>query len=223
MSPEFTLVQKVAVWALPVIFAITVHEVSHGYVARLFGDETAARAGRLTLNPVRHVDPIGTLLVPGILLLLGGFLFGWARPVPVDARQLRHPRRDMAIVAAAGPLVNGAMALAWGLLLKLALDADPESGVWTGLRYMAMAGVSINLVLMVLNLLPIPPLDGSRVLMGLLPLRAAVGYARLEPYGLLILILLMATGVLGQLLYWPLAIGEGMLFKLLDINGSALF
>jgi Zn-dependent protease len=215
-------VQLIAIWALPVLFAITLHEVAHGWVARAFGDDTAARLGRLSLNPVRHVDPVGTIVVPIVLLLLGGFIFGWAKPVPVVMRNMRRPRRDMAIVAAAGPLANLAMALAWGLLLKIALWQGADHGIWLGVRYMAVAGILINCVLMVLNLLPLPPLDGSRVVNGLLPEGAARVVDRIEPYGLLLLVLLMASGILGSILGPPLRVVEGVLYRLLDINPLAL-
>lgn len=217
MPDDLSLFQQIAIWALPVLFAITVHEVSHGYVARLFGDQTAAQAGRLTLNPIKHIDPVGTILVPGLLLLLGGFLFGWAKPVPVNAARLRNPRRDMAIVAAAGPLTNGLMAVGWALLLRITLGADPASGIWIGLRLMALAGISINLILMVLNLLPVPPLDGGRVLMGFLPVRAADALGRLEPYGFLILIALLATGVLGRILAGPYRLGQNLVLGLVGL------
>ncbi|SFF34276.1 Zn-dependent protease (includes SpoIVFB) [Fontimonas thermophila] len=216
MPIDMTLVQKLAVWALPVLLAITVHEASHGYVARALGDPTAEALGRLSLNPLRHIDPVGTILVPAVLLALGGFLFGWAKPVPVNMRNLGHPRRDMALVAAAGPLSNCAMALGWGLLLKFAL-AGGDEGVWLGLRYMAIAGIVINLVLMVLNLLPLPPLDGGRVLTGLVPEHVARQFDRIEPYGLLILVILLATGLLGRVLYWPLTLAEAALFAILGL------
>jgi Zn-dependent protease len=228
MPVEFSLVQTIAIWALPVLFAITLHEVAHGYAARRLGDPTAAMLGRLSLNPIRHVDPVGTIAVPVVLLLLsklmgGGFLFGWAKPVPVDYRRLRNPRRDMALVAAAGPLANLAMALGWGLLLKLALAMDADQGLWLGLRYMAVAGIVVNLVLMVLNLLPLPPLDGGRILAGLLPLPLAMRYARMEPYGLVIVIVLLATGLLSKIMYWPLTLSEHFLYRLLGLNSSLLY
>jgi Zn-dependent protease len=218
MFPDLSLVQKIAVWALPVLLAITLHEVAHGWVARALGDSTAARLGRLSLNPLRHVDPVGTVLVPGVLLALGGFLFGWAKPVPVVMQNLHHPRRDMAIVAVAGPLANLLMAIGWGLLLKLSIASGAQEGLWLGLRYMALAGVLINLILMVLNLLPLPPLDGGRVLNGLLPETAARRMDQLEPYGLVILIVLLATGVLGKLLFWPLSLSQSFLYTLLGLQ-----
>lgn len=208
MDSLLPYVQKVAVFALPVLFAITLHEVAHGRVAKALGDPTAAGLGRLSLNPLKHIDPVGTVLVPIVLLLMGGFLFGWAKPVPVDQRNFKHRRRDMAIVAVAGPLANLAMALAWGLLLKLAIANGPGGGLWAGLMYMANAGIIINLVLMVLNLLPLPPLDGGRVLAGLLPEMQARVLDRIEPYGFVILIVLLATGLLGTVLGPPLGLAE---------------
>ncbi len=227
MPSLISVAQTLAIWALPVLFAITLHEVAHGWVARALGDDTAARQGRLSLNPIKHIDPVGTILVPALLLMLGGFLFGWAKPVPVSANKLPHPRRDMALVAIAGPLSNLAMALLWGLLLKLALEQDlghglESGGLWVGLRLMAMAGIVTNLVLMVLNLLPVPPLDGGRVLNGLLPEPWARKIDRLEPYGLLILVALMATGVLGALLRTPLALAQGFVAAVLGINPGVM-
>ena len=225
---DFTLLQKLAIWALPVLFAITVHEAAHGYAARALGDRTAEMLGRLSLNPLKHIDPVGTVLVPALMLWLGGFLFGWAKPVPVNTRNLPQPRRAMALVAAAGPASNGLMALGWALLLKLALMLGAEGGIWLGLRLMAVAGISINLILMVLNLLPLPPLDGGRVLAGLLPERAARWVDRVEPYGLMIIVSLLVIKIHGQpilslLLDWPLAVAESLIYGLFDINLSALF
>jgi len=197
------LLQAIALHAIPVMFAITLHEAAHGYVARLFGDHTAERAGRITLNPIKHIDPVGTVLVPlGILMmskLMGGpsMLFGWAKPVPVDFGRLRHPKRDMLWVALAGPAANLFMAIVWGLLLRLMLEGGVSEEFWP---LMAIAGVQINLVLMALNLLPILPLDGGRILVSLLPIRLAWHYSRMEPYGLFIVIFMMATGVLGALM-----------------------
>ena len=223
MSSNLTLVQTIAVWALPVLFAITLHEVAHGWVARLFGDHTAEMMGRLSLNPIKHVDPIGTIVVPVVLLALGGFLFGWAKPVPVNFSNLRHPKRDMAIVAAAGPAANLAMALAWALLLKLSTLVTAHSGAVVGFRYMAEAGIMINAVLMVLNLLPLPPLDGGRVMAGLLPTRAAIAYSRIEPYGMLILVALMASGALGRILYGPLMLVVHLIYSVVGITAASLY
>ncbi|MGK0673862.1 MAG: site-2 protease family protein [Halothiobacillaceae bacterium] len=195
---ELNLIQKLTVWILPTLFAITVHEAAHGYVARFFGDDTAARLGRLSLNPLRHIDPIGTVLLPIVTFFLSGFIFGWARPVPVDADKLHNPRRDMAWVSLAGPGSNLAMAIFWGLMMLLAQYlADQGLGaVAVPLALMGQAGVFINLLLMLLNLVPIPPLDGGRILISLLPPPLGAQLARIEPFGLLILILLLVTGVL---------------------------
>ncbi|MEK6805430.1 MAG: site-2 protease family protein [Pseudomonadota bacterium] len=218
MFSDLSIVQKIAVWALPVLLAITLHEVAHGWVARWLGDNTAYAQGRLSLNPLAHIDPVGTLLVPGLLLLVGGFLFGWAKPVPVNFRNLKNPKRDMAIVAVAGPLTNLAMAVGWVVLLRISLAMPDQEGLWLGLRYMAVAGVSINLALMVLNLIPLPPLDGGRVAVGLLPMNAAVALSRLEPYGMIILILLLATGVLGKIMGPPMMIAQALLFGLVGLR-----
>ena len=192
------LVQTVAIYALPVLFAITLHEAAHGYVARYFGDMTAHAQGRISLNPVRHIDVVGTLVVPlAILLLSGGkFLFGWAKPVPVNYSALRKPRRHMAWVAAAGPGANLAMALAWALLLKISTIL-PGDGFFEA---MARAGIIVNLVFMFLNLLPILPLDGGRIVASLLPSRMAWQYSKLEPWGIPLLLLLLVTNVLSFVL-----------------------
>jgi Zn-dependent protease len=206
------IVQLIAVLALPLLFAITVHEAAHGWVANRLGDHTALMLGRVTFNPIKHVDPVGTVIVPLAILLLsslGGttFLFGWAKPVPVDWRKLNHPRRDMALVALAGPGANLLMALFWGLMIKLGVMLIGTSD-WVAmpLVYMGAAGVLINLVLMTLNLFPLLPLDGGRVIASLLPPRLARGFSRLEPYGLIILLLLVFTGILGRLLMPAIAI-----------------
>ena len=205
---ELSLIQKIAVFALPVIFAITLHEAAHGYVARFFGDMTAALQGRITLNPLKHIDPVGTILVPLVILLtsklLGGgaILFGWAKPVPVNFAQLRRPKQDMLWVAAAGPGMNFVMAVFWALMIQLsyALGSDFFG---EPLRWMGAAGVFINVILMALNLIPLPPLDGGRIAVSLLPVKQAMQFARLEPYGLFILLGLMFSGILGTIL-WPL-------------------
>ena len=195
------LVQTVAIYALPVLFAITLHEAAHGYVARHFGDMTAHAQGRISLNPARHVDLIGTLLVPLIILFLtqGKFLFGWAKPVPVNYSAQRKPRQHMAWVAAAGPAANMVMALVWALALKVSVLV-PENSFSLPLRLMSEAGIIVNLVFMFLNLIPILPLDGGRIVASLLPSRAAWQYAKLEPLGLPILVLLLLTNMLNFLL-----------------------
>ena len=192
--------QRVTVYVLPVIFAITVHEAAHGYAARHFGDMTAAAAGRISLNPLRHIDPVGTLLIPGLTLLLGGILFGWAKPVPVDFSRLRHPKRDMLWVAAAGPASNLVMALLWAFAIRFSLFLPAYAA--TPLALMGAAGIMINTVLMVLNLLPLPPLDGGRIAVSLLPHPWAWRFARIEPYGFIILLVLMFTHILSGIL-WP--------------------
>lgn len=205
---ELTLIQKVVVFALPVIFAITLHEAAHGYVARYFGDMTAAEQGRITINPLKHIDLVGTILVPLIILvtskLLGGgaILFGWAKPVPVNFARLRRPKQDMLWVAAAGPGMNFGMAVFWALMIQLghALGSGFAS---TPLMLMGAAGVFINVILMALNLIPLPPLDGGRIAVSLLPVKQAILFSRLEPYGLFILLGLLFTGILGLIL-WPL-------------------
>jgi Zn-dependent protease len=195
---ELTYIQKISIYALPVIFAITVHEAAHGFAARYFGDPTADRAGRITLNPLKHIDPIGTILLPALTLLVGGILFGWAKPVPVDFSRLRHPKRDMLWVAAAGPASNFVMALFWASMIKLAVTVP--SIYSEPLSLMGQAGVMINVVLMVLNLLPLPPLDGGRIAVSLLPNRLAYQYAQIERYGFIILLVLLATGVLATVM-----------------------
>lgn len=202
---ELNLIQKIVVWALPILFAISLHEVAHGWVASWFGDQTARLSGRLTLNPIKHIDPIGTILVPLLLLAVSNFIFGWAKPVPVDPRNLRHPRRDMAIVAMAGPLANFLMALCWGGIAKLSLLAVQTGDGWFGvpLLYMGGAGIMINIVLMVLNLIPLPPLDGGKVLTSLLPPRTAYYVNQVEPYSFFILVLLIFTGVLNYVMVPP--------------------
>jgi Zn-dependent protease len=199
---ELTIIQKIAVWAIPLIFAITLHEVAHGWVASWCGDQTARLSGRLTLNPLRHIDFIGTILVPLLMLVVGNFIFGWAKPVPVDSRNMRYPRRDVALVALAGPLANLLMAMLWGGIARLGILADHSGNAWSGvpLTYMGGAGITINVVLAVLNCLPLPPLDGGKILMSLLPPRAAYALSFLEPYSFFILILLLATGLLSFLM-----------------------
>ncbi|MCW8887528.1 MAG: site-2 protease family protein [Gammaproteobacteria bacterium] len=198
---DLGLIQKIAVWIVPVLFAITVHEVAHGWMAKQLGDKTAMMLGRLTLNPIKHIDPVGTLLVPGVLLTFGGFIFGWAKPVPITWENLKQPKRDVALVSIAGPLSNLLMAIFWMLMIRLSLMMGTTTdSVSIFLVYIGVAGVIINTVLMILNMLPIPPLDGGRVLGALLPGPLSWQLSRLEPYGLPILILLLATGMLGKII-----------------------
>ncbi|MCB1898875.1 site-2 protease family protein [Cognatazoarcus halotolerans] len=198
------LISTLAIWAIPVLFAITLHEAAHGYVARHFGDPTAERAGRITLNPLSHIDPVGTLLVPGLILAVsslfgGGMLFGWAKPVPVSFGRLRRPKADMLWVAAAGPFANLLMAIGWALMFGIALRMG-DSAYRIPMMKMADAGVQINAILMFLNLIPVPPLDGGRIAVSLLPNRLAANFAKLEPYGFPILLLLLVTGMLEAVL-----------------------
>lgn len=194
------IIQTITVYAIPVLLAITLHEAAHGYVARMFGDSTAYMLGRVTLNPIKHIDPVGTILVPLVIVLLSkfaggaGFLFGWAKPVPVNFANLRHPKRDMIWVAAAGPGINLVMAIGWALWLRIMLSFGIDE---VFLIEMAKAGIFVNIGLMALNLLPLPPLDGGRILVGLLPHPLARALARVEPYGFFILILLLATNTIG--------------------------
>jgi len=195
-----SLIQTITVYAIPVLFAITLHEAAHGYVARMFGDNTAYVAGRITLNPLKHIDPVGTIAVPIAILLISklsggaGFLFGWAKPVPVSFGQLRRPKQDMVWVAAAGPGANLLMAVLWAIFLKLQLMLGLKEAFFVEV---AKAGIFVNIGLMALNLLPVPPLDGGRIAVGLLPSRLAYQFARLEPYGMFIVIILLATNTIG--------------------------
>lgn len=220
------IVQTVAIYALPVLFAITLHEAAHGYVARHFGDMTAYAQGRISLNPARHIDLVGTIIVPIAILvaskLMGGagLLFGWAKPVPVNFGNLRHPKRDMLWVAAAGPGVNFVMALVWALVFGLAAGGGMLPSA--ALKYMSLIGVGINVSLMVLNLLPILPLDGGRIAVSLLPHSLAVPFARTERFGFFIVIALLASGVLGVAMR-PLVNGATTLVELLtgvDLPGG---
>jgi len=201
---ELTVAQRVVVWFLPVIFAITVHEVAHGWVAKKRGDTTASMLGRLTLNPIKHIDWIGTILVPAILVLsFTGFIFGWAKPVPVNDNNLRHPRVDMALVAIAGPIANLLMAFIWAGIARIGVSVELEA-VSLPLIYMGIAGISINLVLALINLIPIPPLDGSRVLACLLPPKWAWHFNRIGSLGLIVLLVLLMTDTLSMVLAYPL-------------------
>ncbi len=207
-----SLIQTIAVYAIPVLFGITLHEAAHGYVARFFGDPTAEQAGRISLNPIKHIDPVGTIAVPLFLLLttklLGGagLLFGWAKPVPVNWARLRNPKKDILWVALAGPASNLLMGVMWALTLRFQVSLGFDLHDFWG--RMAIAGVQVNLVLMALNLVPLPPLDGGRIVYSLLPQKYADQYARIEPYGMVILIVLMFTGVLWVILQPFLSFGQ---------------
>lgn len=217
MMNELSLVQRIVVWILPVIFAITVHEVAHGWVAKKCGDNTAFQQGRLTLNPLKHIDWFGTVILPGLLLMTGtGFIFGWAKPVPVDARNFKNPRKDMAWVALAGPVSNLLMAVGWALLVRIGVLIGVEA-ISLPLIYTGVAGISINLVLALINLLPIPPLDGSRVVTGLLPNYWAWQYNRLERYGFIILLVLLYTRILNALLEYPMYVAQKIFFSIAGI------
>ena len=209
---DMTLIQKICIWILPVLFAIVFHELAHGWVALKLGDKTALMLGRLSINPLRHIDPIGTVLVPGILLVLGGFIFGWAKPVPITPNNFSHPRRDMALVSIAGPMSNLLMAIIWALIMKLGLyltqDVTPLAAP---VVYMGQAGIFINLMLMVVNLIPIPPLDGGRFVSNILPPKASYYYDKIEPVGILILLVLLVTGILGMV-FAPILYGLINLF-----------
>ncbi len=212
------LIQTIAISALPVIFAITLHEAAHGYAARYFGDPTAWMQGRVSLNPLRHIDLVGTILIPLAILLFsaGSFLFGYAKPVPVNFGRLRNPKKDMLWVAAAGPLSNLFMALVWAALLKLAW-LMPGNQFTLPLSEMSKIGIVINCVLMVLNLLPLPPLDGGRIAVSLLPYRLAVSFSRLERWGFPILLILLFTGILGAIMNPLVALAAGAIETLFGL------
>ena len=199
---DASILQKITVYAIPLIFAITLHEAAHAYAARLFGDSTAYMLGRMTLNPLKHIDPIWTILVPIVTLLVSPFVFGAAKPVPVNFGALRNPKRDMIWVAAAGPLANLIMMVGWAIVGKIAITLSASEPTYF-LASVAEAGIFVNALLMVFNLFPLLPLDGGRILMGLLPGRLAYSFSRTEPYGMFILIGLIVTGILGKFM-WPL-------------------
>jgi Zn-dependent protease len=211
-------IQLITIYAIPVILAITLHEAAHAFAAKRWGDSTAFMLGRMTANPIKHIDPVGTILVPAVLLLLskgmsGVPIFGWAKPVPVNMQNLRSPRRDMGYVAAAGPLSNFVMAIGWAIfaLIVQSLELD------TFFSNMAFAGVVVNIALAVLNLLPFPPLDGGRIVVALLPAKLAYPFARLEPYGMMILIGLMVSGILGRVMGPLVDVGVELIVSIFGI------
>ncbi|MBL0946135.1 MAG: site-2 protease family protein [Hydrogenophaga sp.] len=205
------IVQTVTLYAIPVLFAITLHEAAHGYVARHFGDPTAWQLGRVTLNPVKHIDPLGTIAMPLLLYFAtaGAFLFGYAKPVPVNFGRLRNPKRDMIWVALAGPASNLVQAIGWVLLVYVLIALGVSERFWLD---MGRAGVTVNLVMFAFNLFPLPPLDGGRILVGLLPWKQAVAVSRVEPYGFFIVLALVVTGLVGD--YW--------LRPLMTLTGTAI-
>jgi len=217
-------IQLIIAWAIPVLLAITLHEVAHGWMARYLGDPTAAKLGRLSLNPIKHIDLVGTILVPALMILLpGNFLFGWAKPVPVNVNQLGSPKRDMSIVALAGPLSNLVMALLWALLIKISISNSGEvSSIQQTLILMGLAGMLINIILMVLNMIPLPPLDGGRVLAGLLPDSMSVMLGKVERFGLIIIVVLLLTGILGALISTPMAMSFAFVEKSIGLAGTDL-
>ena len=217
-------IRIIIIWAIPVLLAITLHEVAHGWMARYLGDPTAAKLGRLSLNPIKHIDPIGTILVPAIMILLpGNFLFGWAKPVPVNVNQLGSPKRDMSIVAVAGPLSNLVMALLWALLIKICISNSGEvSSIQQTLILMGLAGMLINIILMVLNMIPLPPLDGGRVLSGMLPDNLSAKLGGLERYGLIIIVALLVSGILGAIISTPMSLSFSFVEKSIGLTGADL-
>jgi len=207
-----------AIMAIPLLFAVTIHEAAHGYVANYFGDPTAKLLGRLSLNPIKHIDPIGTIAVPAVLILMqAGFIFGWAKPVPIGYRNFKNPKRDMAITALAGPISNLIMAIGWAILAKI-FDITEIDEAFSPAFQMGVYGVLINLMLMSLNILPIPPLDGSRVISAFLPYKVERAYNSLEPYGIIIIMLLALSGILFKILYPMVMISAGFIFALFGIN-----
>ncbi|MDH5388208.1 MAG: site-2 protease family protein [Gammaproteobacteria bacterium] len=204
----------IAVWLVPILFAITLHEAAHGWMANKLGDPTAKVLGRISLNPIKHIDPIGTVVLPLALLMLSGFVIGWAKPVPVDMRYFKQPLLDMAVVALAGPASNFIMACGWALLGAIGQTMySPGNELAIYIVKVGNAGITINLILMVLNLLPIPPLDGGRVVAGVLPPQLAVPFMKIEPYGMFVVIFLLVTGILGKIL-WPMVLFFTALIKM---------
>ncbi|MCU7799682.1 MAG: site-2 protease family protein [gamma proteobacterium symbiont of Lucinoma myriamae] len=199
---DASTIQKITIWILPVLLAVSLHEAAHAWMANKKGDSTARLSGRLTFNPLKHIDPIGTILVPILMIVFTGFAFGWAKPVPVDVRNLKNPQKDMMWVALAGPASNFIMAIMWAVFLNVSIFfVDNSSSVSLFFLLMPVAGITINVILGVLNLLPIPPLDGGRIMSGLLSPRASMQYSKIEPYGFFIIIALMLTGLLSNIIF----------------------
>lgn len=212
---EFPIYYQMIIWAIPVLLAVALHEVGHGWAAKQLGDSTAEDMGRLSLNPLKHIDPMGTIVIPLVTFFLSGFIFGWAKPVPVNWGKLRNTRRDIALVALAGPAANLIMIIFWLMMIKLiVVIADQHNIVANVLFFMASAGITINSLLMILNLFPLPPLDGSRVVFSLLPTQLAYRYSKIEPYGMIILVILLVSGVLFKIV-GPILNGfQGFIYSL---------
>lgn len=219
MANSFNLLQTILLYAIPLLFAITLHEVAHGWVANACGDPTARILGRLSLNPIKHIDPIGTILVPAIMIYFSGFIFGWAKPVPVNWSNLRHQRRDVALVALAGPASNLVMAVLWAIIAKITIVlSGAQAPLTEALVAMSAIGIQINLILMILNLIPLPPLDGSRVITSFLPGRWAYEIQKVERFGFIILILLLASGVLSMIMSPFLRISHQWIISLVGLG-----
>ena len=219
MDSSFTdIIRTICLYAIPVIFAITLHEAAHGFVAKQLGDSTAWMLGRVSLNPARHIDPVGTIILPLATVALTGFMFGWAKPVPVNFGNLRNPRRDSILVAAAGPATNVVQAILWaGVLRILAEVVESQAGVGGFWLEVAQKGVVINVMFAVLNLFPLLPLDGGRILANVLPPRAGFAFSRTEPYGMVILLILMVTGIFGRLMGPPVYALTAGIFSLFGL------
>lgn len=214
---DASTIQKITIWILPVLLAVSLHEAAHAWMANKKGDPTARLLGRLTFNPLKHIDPIGTILVPTLMIVFTGFAFGWAKPVPIDVRNLKNPKKDMMWVALAGPASNFIMAIMWAVFLNISvLFVDSRSSISLFFLLMPVAGITINVILGVLNLLPIPPLDGGRIMSGLLSPRASIQYSKIEPYGFFIIIALMLTGLLSNIIFPVINL---VLFVLSTISG----